>query len=126
MIPRALRVVLAGLVAAHVGVLAYHLALTVTFPYDLNYGEGYVLFDAVRFSRGEPVYVDLQQFPMVRSPYPPLFPLVWSAVIPVTGPVFWPGRALSVASLGGLGAIVAINALRVRSGIWPSVAGVGL
>ncbi|MDQ6675526.1 MAG: hypothetical protein M3069_33155, partial [Chloroflexota bacterium] len=42
------------------------------------------------------------------------------------GPVFWPGRALSVASLGGLGAIVAINALRVRSGIWPSVAGVGL
>jgi len=85
-----------------VGVLAYHLALTLAFPYDLNYGEGYVLFDAVRFSRGEPVYVDLQQFPMVRSPYPPVFPLVWSALIPVTGPAVWPGRALSVVSVVSL------------------------
>jgi hypothetical protein len=125
-IRRGLLVALAGLVALHVGVLAYHLALTLAFPYDLNYGEGYVLFDAVRFGRGEPVYVDLQQFPMVRSPYPPVFPLLWSAVIPFSGPVFWPGRALSVAALLGLGAVVAVNAWRVRCGVWPSVVAVGL
>src|ERR1700694_918672 len=71
-IHRGLLIVVALLVALQVGVLAYHLALTLAFPYDLNYGEGYVLFDAVRFSRGEPVYVDLQLVPMVRSPYPPL------------------------------------------------------
>jgi hypothetical protein len=125
-IHRGLLVAVALLVALQVGVLAYHLALTIAFPYDLNYGEGYVLFDAVRFSRGEPVYVDLQQFPMVRSPYPPLFPLLWSALIPFTGPAFWPGRALSVVSLGGLFAVVGINAWRVRCGVWPSVVAIGL
>ena len=43
MIRRALLGAMAALVALQVGVLAYHLALTITFPYDLNYGEGYVL-----------------------------------------------------------------------------------
>jgi hypothetical protein len=116
-----------GLLAAlHFGVLAYHLGLTLAFPYDLNYGEGYVLNDAVRLSRGESLYIDLQQFPMVRSPYPPLFPLVWSAFQPLTGPAFWPGRLLSVLSLVGIGAVVAWNAWRVRCGVWPAVATVGL
>jgi hypothetical protein len=116
-----------GLLAAlHLGVLAYHLGLTLAFPYDLNYGEGYVLNDAVRLSRGESLYVDLQQFPMVRSPYPPLFPLAWSFFEPLTGPAFWPGRLLSVLSLVGIGALLSWNAWRVRCGIWPSVVAVGL
>ena len=117
---------MALLVALHVGVLIYHLGVEVAFPYDLNYGEGYVLNDAVRLARGEPLYVDLQQFPMVRSPYPPLYPLVWSWLVPLTGPVFWPGRVLSALSTGGIAALVGWNALRVRSGIWPAVAAVGL
>ncbi|MGI9148896.1 MAG: hypothetical protein ACR2IK_20495 [Chloroflexota bacterium] len=126
MIRRGLLGAVAGLVALHIGVLAYHLALTVAFPYDLNYGEGYVLFDAVRFSHGQPVYVDLQQFPMVRSPYPPVFPVLWAALIPFTGPTLWPGRMLSVLSLVALGVLVAVNAQRARCGLWPSVVSVGL
>ncbi len=116
-----------GLLAAlHLAVLAYHLGLTLAFPYDLNYGEGYVLNDAIRLSRGESLYIDLQQFPMVRSPYPPLFPLVWSFLQPLAGPAFWPGRLLSALSLAGIGALVGWNAWRVRCGIWPAVAAVGL
>jgi hypothetical protein len=116
-----------GLVAAfQVGVLAYHLGLTLAFPYDLNYGEGYVLNDAVRLARGEPIYVDLQQFPMVRSPYPPLFPLLWSVLVPLAGPELWPGRALSVFSLAGTAGLVGWNAWRVQRGLWPVVAAVGL
>jgi hypothetical protein len=122
----ALRVALAGLVGLHVGVLAYHLGLTLAFPYDLNYGEGYVLFDAVRLAHGQPLYVDLQQFPMVRSPYPPLFAWLWSLLVPLAGPALWPGRALEVASLLGLMMVVGWNAWRVRSGIWPAIAVVGL
>src|SRR5437660_2886722 len=115
-----------ALVALHVGVLAYHLAMEIAFPYDLNYGEGYVLNDAVRLAHGEPIYVDLQQFPMVRSPYPPLFPLLWSLVVPLTGPALWPGRGLEGLALVGVGALVAFNALRTRCGAWPAVAGVRL
>src|ERR687885_2096227 len=110
---------LAVLAAAHASVLAFHVARTLTFPFDLNYGEGYVLNDAVRLSRGESVYGDMQQFPMVRSPYPPLFPLLWAAVLPVTGVAFWPGRLLSIAALAGIVGLVGWNALRVRCGVWP-------
>jgi hypothetical protein len=117
---------LALLVALHIGVLVYHLAVTLAFPYDLNYGEGYVLYDAVRLSRGESLYVDLQQFPMVRSPYPPLFPLLWSAVLHASGPEFWGGRLLSVLSLVAVAASVGWNAWRVRCGVLPAVAAVGL
>ena len=117
---------MAALVALHLGVLAYHLAVEVAFPYDLNYGEGYVLNDAVRLAHGESLYLDLQQFPMVRSPYPPLFPLIWSVLVPLAGPVLWPGRALSVLSLAGIGALVGWNAWRVGRGPWPALAAVGV
>ncbi|HEY3063948.1 MAG TPA: hypothetical protein VGL99_33675 [Chloroflexota bacterium] len=109
------------LAALQFGVLAYHLGLTVVFPYDLNYGEGYVLNDALRLTRGEPIYVDMQQFPMVRSPYPPLFPVVWSLFLGLSGPVFLVGRALAVAALLGLLALLAWNAGHVRCGAWPVV-----
>ena len=63
---------------------------------------------------------------MVRSPYPPLFPLIWSALVPLAGPRSGlvgccrycrrrPGRRWS-----------AWNAWRVRCGIWPCIAAVGL
>jgi hypothetical protein len=123
---RALCVSLGVLFALQLGVLVYHLALTLAFPYDLNYGEGYVLNDAVRLAHGQPLYVDLQQFPMVRSPYPPVFPLIWSALIPLTGPTLVGGRALEVLSLLGIAVLVGWNAWRVRCGIWPLVAAVGL
>ena len=122
----ALLATLGGLVAVQLGVLAYHLGVQLAFPYDLNYGEGYVLNDAVRLAHGQPLYVDLQQFPMVRSPYPPLFPFLWSLLIPLTGPTFVAGRALEVLSLLGVCGVVGWNALRVRRGVWPAVAAVGL
>jgi hypothetical protein len=100
--------------------------VTLAFPYDLNYGEGYVLNDAVRLAHGEPIYVDLQQFPMVRSPYPPVFPFLWSLVVPFSGPALWPGRALEIVALSGICVVVATNARRAARGPWPAVAAVGL
>jgi hypothetical protein len=123
---RALYLSLGALVVLHLGVLVYHLALTLAFPYDLNYGEGYVLNDAVRLSHGLPLYVDLRQFPMVRSPYPPVFPFVWSLLVPLTGPTLVGGRALEVLSLIGVAGLVGWSAWRVRCGVWPVVAAVGL
>src|SRR5262249_10421453 len=123
---RALTTALAIAVFVQVGVLAYHLGVSLAFPYELNYGEGYVLNDAVRLAHGLPLYVDLQQFPMVRSPYPPLFPLVWRLIVPLTGAALWPGRVLEVVSLLMLAGVVALNAWRSRAGVWAVVASVGL
>ena len=121
-----MRATLTGLVLLQIGVLTYHLGVTLGFPYELNYGEGYVLNDAVRLAAGQPIYVDLQQFPMVRSPYPPLFSIVWSWLVRFSGPALWPGRLLEVLSLGGILALVGVNAWRTRQGIWPVVGAVGL
>src|SRR4051794_4295965 len=117
---------LGGLVALHFGVLAYHLVGTLRFPFELNYGEGYVLNDALRLARGENLYVDLQQFPMVRSPYPPLFPLVWSWLVPLSGTALWGGRLIEIVSLVGILGLVALNAWRARGGAWPILAATGL
>lgn len=125
-VARVLHVAVGGLVAVHLAALAYHLALTLAFPYDLNYGEGYVLFDALRLAHGQSLYVDLQQFPMVRSPYPPLFPLLWSALLHLSGPTLFAGRALGVASLAGIVGVVSYSAWRTRGGTWPIVAAGGL
>lgn len=106
------------LAALAVGTLLYHVASTVVFPYDLDYGEGYVLNDAVRLAHGQPIYTDIQQFPMVRSPYPPLFPALWSVLVPLAGPVFWPGRLLSALALVGVLGLVVWNARRVQTDGW--------
>jgi hypothetical protein len=116
---RSLNAAILALAVVQVGVLIYHVASNVAFPYDLNYGEGYVLNDALRLSRGEAIYIDLRRFPMVRSPYPPLFPWLWSTLVPLAGPQFWPGRTLSALALLGLLAVSAWNAWRVRCGLWP-------
>lgn len=93
-----------GLLAALVlgGILSlfflYHATATILFPYDLDWGEGYVLNDALRLSRGEAIYVDIQQYPMVRSPYPPIFPALNALLLAFTGPSFVAGRFLSVAA----------------------------
>ena len=123
---RVLKLGLAALFIVHLGVLAYHLGVTLAFPYELNYGEGYVLNDAVRLAGGEPIYVDLQQFPMVRSPYPPLFPWLWSLAVPLAGPALWPGRLLEVLALVGVAGLIAFNAWRATRDRWPAVAAVGL
>lgn len=117
-----LQVALVALAVFHVATLMYHAAATVAFPYDLDYGEGYVLNDALRLARGEPIYVDPQQFPMVRSPYPPLFPAVWALWTPWAGPVFWPGRVQSLAALLAIVAVVVWNARSGGAGRWAVLA----
>src|SRR5205823_7268499 len=87
-----------ALAALYALIFLYHAALTVAFPYDLDWGEGYVLNDALRLARGEPIYVDVQRFPMVRSPYPPLFLALDALLMQLLGVGFLAGRLLSTAS----------------------------
>lgn len=117
---------LALLAAVQLAILGWHLGHIVAFPYDLDYGEGYVLNDAVRLSRGEPIYVDLRQFPMVRSPYPPIFAWLWSLVVPLVGPAFWPGRALSIVATVAVLALIGWNARRAIHEWPPAIAAAAL
>lgn len=102
--PEVAAAVLLGLF--YLGVLLYHSALSLAYPYDLDYGEGYVLNDSLRLLRGEAIYKDVDSYPMVRSPYPPLFLAAYASLLAVTGPSLLPGRALALlATLAAAGLI---------------------
>src|SRR5262245_45995536 len=68
----------------YVVVLVYHALSIAFFPYDINYGEGYLVNDAIRLVHGQLPWGDVQRFPMVRSPYPPVFLAVDGALTGIT------------------------------------------
>ncbi len=100
---------LVTLVAALAGVLlalqaAYYLLYSytmITFPYQLDYGEGPILQIAVRVARGEPMYpTELSGYPYVIASYMPVYYALSALAVRATGPSFLGGRL--IAALGGL------------------------
>jgi 4-amino-4-deoxy-L-arabinose transferase-like glycosyltransferase len=74
--------------------VVYAVAL-LRFPFDYDQGEGFELWDAVMFSRGEWIYRDNEAFPFYSSNYGPLFPLLLAPLVKIFGPKLWVGRAFS-------------------------------
>lgn len=71
----------------------------ISYPYQLDYGEGPLLDQALRLAHGENIYrPDLSTAPFVLSNYPPLYVLLQAPLTLLVGPAFWYGRLLS---LGG-------------------------
>src|SRR5439155_8789942 len=111
---------IAGLAALYLIELLHHGLLCAFYPYDLNYGEGYVLNDALRLWRGEPIWTDISFFPMVRSPYPPFYLLV-SGLFIAPAPSFLGPRLVSLLSTLASGGMLFWHARRVSFG-WPPAA----
>ena len=128
-LPQVLGLAAAALAAFYLGELLYHGLHSAFYPYDLNYGEGYVLNDALRLVRGEPVWGDINQFPMVRSPYPPLYLLV-TGLLAAPWPSFLGPRLVSFVSTLTIGALLfwhGRRASRFSSRAWlPGAVAAGL
>lgn len=76
-------------------VLTVQLCLqALTIPYQIDYGEGLVLYQALRLARGQSIYKSIDEFPYVFSNYPPLFQAILSPFVAVLGPSFSAGRLL--------------------------------
>jgi len=91
----------------------------ILFPYPVDYGEGPLLDQAARLSRGESVYdADLTSAPFTIANYPPLYPLAQAAFVKLVGPAFWYGRLLSW--LSALTAALCITSIvRTLTRAWP-------
>jgi hypothetical protein len=72
-----------------------------THPYQLDYGEGIVLYQASKITDMTFAYKPIEEYPFVVFHYPPLYHLTVLAVASVTGSLLSAGRAVSVVS-GGL------------------------
>ena len=87
-----------------VGFVAHYGVRAVAFPYPLDYGEGPLLEQAMRMADGVGIYRDVgAEPPWTVSNYPPLYPLLNSALPPVFGPAYWYGRAVSLLGAAGAG-----------------------
>ncbi len=91
-------------IAVWVG-LAMYLALTLwlgfvglVYPYQLDYGEGIVLWFARQIAQGHSIYKGLSGFPYASSNYPPVSMLLAAAMMSVLGDGYTAGRLLNFAS----------------------------
>jgi len=75
------------------------------FPYQLDYGEGYLLHFVKQWSQGQPIYKGLEGYPYILANYPPLSMLLALALKPVLGITYTAGRVwtlLAISALAGL------------------------
>jgi hypothetical protein len=100
---------LAGIVLALQVVRFFYMSwYFVTFPYQLDYGEGGILQIALRFARGEPIYPPLNQgYPYVIASYVPVYYVICGLLAKITGPSFLGGRLVSFLATLAIGAVCA-------------------
>jgi len=85
--------------------LALYLGLTLwlgltglAYPYQLDYGEGIVLWFAQQLAHGQAIYKSLNVFPYASSNYPPVAMMLSAALMPIFGDGYVGGRLLNFAS----------------------------
>ncbi|MBN1813453.1 MAG: hypothetical protein JXA14_16570 [Anaerolineae bacterium] len=114
---------------AYVGYLAVYVVYAVDlfqWPFDYDQGEGFELYDAILYSRGEWPYKDNAAYPYYASNYPPLFHLLIIPLLPIFGPHVVAGRVVSfVATLVTGGTIFVVVRRRVGGWFLPIVSGLG-
>jgi hypothetical protein len=73
-------------------------AVALTYPYQLDYGEGIVLWFARQLAHAQPIYKGLTGLPYASSNYPPVAMLLSAALMPILGDGYVSGRLLSLGS----------------------------
>ncbi len=94
------------------------------WPFDYDQGEGFELYDAILFSRGQWPYRDNATYPYYASNYPPLFHLLIVPLLPLFGPRVVAGRLVSfLATLVTAATIGAMVRRRVGGLLVPLISG---
>ena len=114
-------------VLAYVGYLVVYVVYAADlfrWPFDYDQGEGFELYDAILYSRGEWPYRDNAAYPFYASNYPPLFHLLIVPLLGALGPRVVAGRLVSfTATLVTGGAIFAVVRRKVGGWLCPLVSG---
>jgi hypothetical protein len=67
----------------------------ICYPYQVGYGEGFILNQANLLSQGRSIYQDINNYPYIVSNYPPVYPLLCALFIRILGMSFAIGRTIS-------------------------------
>ena len=78
-----------------IGGFFYWVAIQVVYPYELDYGEGIVLWQAQHVASLATAYAPLTHYPYIVFHYPPVYQAVSLGVSKVTGDLLLAGRLVS-------------------------------
>lgn len=114
-------------VLVYVGYLVVYVVYAVDlfrWPFDYDQGEGFELYDAILYSRGEWPYRDNGVYPFYASNYPPLFHLLIVPLLPIFGSRVIAGRLVSFTVTLITGGVI-FSVVRRKVGGWliPLVSG---
>ena len=102
----AMYVVSGALVARCLAPLADRCWWAVRCPYEIFYGEGGLLQEAMTLARGGGIYNDFRHYPFLVATYPPFYSLLSAAGVRLFGAGFAFGRALSVVATLGIAVLI--------------------
>ncbi|MGD2207719.1 MAG: glycosyltransferase family 39 protein, partial [Anaerolineae bacterium] len=92
------------------------------FPYQLDYGEGFLLHFVKEWLQGRPIYRAIGVYPYITSNYPPLTMILALALTPILGVTYAAGRLWTLLAILAVAAII-LGWVRRASGRWlPSLA----
>jgi len=83
----------------------YHSYLRLIYPYDITSADGFVLGFSLDLLRGGEIYTDVRET-LKANIYPPLYYLISSPFLFLTGPSFLPGKLISLFSSFGIGIVL--------------------
>lgn len=95
-----------------IGLLVYFIfyvlnaSISITYPYQIDYGEGFLLNQARLLAEGSNIYKDISNLPYTIGNYPPVYPLISSLFIKLFGVSFAIGRIISVVSAIFIGLLI--------------------
>lgn len=76
----------------------YHAFVSIIFPFQMDYGEGFTLNTVRILSNGGNIYPLITDKYFITSPYPPLYYLIYSLLVKISDISFSTGRLISVVS----------------------------
>jgi hypothetical protein len=93
--------------ASTIATFFYWAAAMVAFPYELDYGEGIVIWQVQHVSRLAAAYKPITQYPYIVFHYPPLYHFVTLAFSKATRDLLFAGRLVSMLSSMGICLVLA-------------------
>lgn len=118
---RAMRAVLAGVLALHVVVFLYAAGAYVLFPYEgKSVVEGAVLYNATGYMHGVQPYRAPAELPFTSMVYPPAHEMALAGFMFLTGPSPTAARLLSLLCALGAAVVAGWVVRRHTRGFWPA------
>jgi hypothetical protein len=85
-----------------------------SYPFDLDQGEGYDVNSGLRLAQGLGIYNSNEEWPYYSSNYPPVFSLLLLPFLNLMGPTLAAGRLLSAAAAILTAVLIGVAVLRER------------